>query len=62
MSAETLAQAKTGLSEITQQWTEATQASKDKLMDAVAKGPSVKVKAAEVLTLIKMPVPEAHKS
>jgi hypothetical protein len=59
MSAETLAQAKTGLSEITQQWTEATQASKDNLMDAVAKGTSVKVKAAEVLTLLKMPVPEA---
>lgn len=59
MSTETLAQAKTGLSQITQQWTEATQVSKDNLMDAVAKGTSVKVKAAEVLTLLKMPVPEA---
>jgi hypothetical protein len=62
MSAETLAQAKTGLSEIMQQWTEASQASQDNLMDAVAKGTSVKVKAAEVLTLLKMPVPEALKS
>ena len=61
MSAETLAQAKSGLSEITQQWTAATEASKDNLMDAVAKGSSVKVKAAEVLTLLKMPVPEALK-
>ena len=63
MSAETLAQAKAGLSEITQQWTDATEASKGgNLMDAVAKGSSVKVKAAEVLTLLKMPVPEALKS
>jgi hypothetical protein len=37
MSAETLAQAKAGLSEITQQWTAATEASKGgNLMDAVA--------------------------
>jgi len=63
MSAETLAQAKAGLSEITQQWTAATEASKGgNLMDAVAKASSVKVKAAEVLTLLKMPVPEALKS
>ena len=63
MSAETLAQAKAGLSEITQQWTAATEASKNgNLMDAVAKASSVKVKAAEVLTLLKMPVPEALKS
>jgi hypothetical protein len=63
MSAETLAQAKAGLSEITQQWTEATEASKGgNLMDAIAKASSVKVKAAEVLTLLKMPVPEALKS
>ena len=62
MSAETLAQAKAGLSEITQQWTAATEASKGgNLMDAVAKASSVKVKAAEVLTLLKMPVPEALK-
>jgi len=63
MSAETLAQAKAGLSEITQQWTAATEASKGgNLMDAVAKASSVKVKAAEVLTLLKMPVPEALKT
>jgi hypothetical protein len=63
MSAETLAQAKAGLSEITQQWTAATEASKGgNLMDAIAKASSVKVKAAEVLTLLKMPVPEALKS
>ena len=63
MSAETLAQAKAGLSEITQQWTAATEASKGgNLMDAVAKASSVKVKAAEVLTLLHMPVPEALKS
>jgi hypothetical protein len=63
MSAETLAQAKAGLNEITQQWTAATEASKGgNLTDAVAKASSVKVKAAEVLTLLKMPVPEALKS
>jgi hypothetical protein len=63
MSAETLAQAKAGLGEITQQWTAATEASKGgNLVDAVAKASSVKVKAAEVLTLLKMPVPEALKS
>jgi hypothetical protein len=63
MSSETLSQAKAGLNEITQQWTAATDASKGgNLMDAVAKASSVKVKAAEVLTLLKMPVPEALKS
>jgi hypothetical protein len=63
MSADTLAQAKAGLNEITQQWNAATEASKGgNLMDAVAKASSVKVKAAEVLTLLKMPVPEALKS
>jgi hypothetical protein len=62
MSTDTLAQAKAGLNEITQQWTAATEASKGgNLMDAVAKASSVKVKAAEVLTLLKMPVPEALK-
>jgi hypothetical protein len=62
MSADTLAQAKAGLNEITQQWTAATEASKGgNLTDALAKGSSVKVKAAEVLTLLKMPVPEALK-
>ena len=63
MSAETLAQAKAGLNEITQQWSAATEASKGgNLMDAVAKATALKVKAAEVLTLLKMPVPEALKS
>src|SRR4029434_9079930 len=63
MNAETLAQAKAGLNEITQQWTAATEASKGgNLMDAVAKASAGKVKAAEVLTLLKMPVPEALKS
>ena len=63
MSADTLSQAKAGLSEITQQWTAATEAAKGgNLMDAVAKASSVKVKAAEVLTLLKIPVPEALKS
>ena len=63
MNADTLAQAKAGLSEITQQWTAATEASKGgNLVDAMAKASSVKVKAAEVLTLLKMPVPEALKS
>ena len=62
MSADTLAQAKAGLGEITQQWTAATDASKGgNLMDAVSKANSAKVKAAEVLTLLKMPVPEALK-
>ena len=63
MSADTLSQAKAGLSEITQQWTAATEAAKGgNLMDALAKASSVKVKAAEVLTLLKMPVPEALKA
>ena len=59
MSADTLAQAKAGLGQITQQWTAATDASKGgNLMDAVSRANSAKVKAAEVLTLLKMPVPE----
>ncbi|HEY1236410.1 MAG TPA: hypothetical protein VGH22_23725 [Candidatus Binatia bacterium] len=63
MSKETLDQARTGLSEITQQWTAATEAAKGgNLADAAAKASSAKVKAAEVLTLLKMPVPEALKS
>jgi hypothetical protein len=62
MSSETLAQAKAGLTQITEQWNAATDASKGgNLADAVAKASSVKVKAAEVLTLLKMPVPEALK-
>jgi hypothetical protein len=63
MSSETLAQAKAGLNQITEQWNAATEASKGgNLADAVAKASSVKVKAAEVLTLLKMPVPEALKA
>jgi hypothetical protein len=63
MSSETLAQAKAGLNQITEQWNAATEASKGgNLADAVAKASSVKVKAAEVLTLLKMPVPEALKT
>jgi hypothetical protein len=62
MPSETLAQAKAGLNQITEQWNAATEASKGgNLADAVAQASSVKVKAAEVLTLLKMPVPEALK-
>jgi hypothetical protein len=62
ISSETLAQAKAGLNQITEQWNAATEASKDgNLADAISKASSVKVKAAEVLTLLKMPVPEALK-
>jgi major membrane immunogen (membrane-anchored lipoprotein) len=63
MTKEKLAEAKTGLAEITQQWTEATAASTGgNLMDAIAKATAVKRKAAEVLTALNMPVPEALKS
>jgi hypothetical protein len=63
MSAETLAQAKAGLNEITEQWTAATEASKSgNLTDALAKASAVKKKAAEVLTTLNMPVPEALRS
>jgi hypothetical protein len=63
MTAEKLAEAKTGLAEITKQWTEATAASTGgNLMDAIAKATAVKKKAAEVLTALNMPVPEALKS
>jgi hypothetical protein len=62
MPSETLAQTKAGLNQITEQWNAATEASKGgNLADAVAQASSVKVKAAEVLTLLKMPVPEALK-
>lgn len=60
MTADKLAAAKSGLGEITQQWTAATDAYKgDNLMDAIAKATSVKTKAAEVLTTLGMPVPDA---
>jgi hypothetical protein len=62
MTAEKLAEAKTGLAEITKEWTEATAASTSgNLADAVAKATAVKKKAAEVLTALNMPVPEALK-
>jgi hypothetical protein len=63
MTAEKLAEAKTGLAEITKQWTEATAASTGgNLTDAIAKATVAKQKAAEVLTALNMPVPEALKS
>src|SRR5262245_4233246 len=60
MTPDNLATAKAGLADITQQWTVATDASKNgNLADAVAKTASLKAKAVEVLTALKMPVPEA---
>ena len=62
MTADKLATAKSGLGEITQQWTAATEAYKGgNLADAITKGSAVKTKAAEVLTMLGMPVPEALK-
>ncbi len=62
MTAERLAKAKTGLAEITKHWTEATAAATaGNLTDAFAKGTAAKKKAAEVLTALNMPVPEALK-
>jgi hypothetical protein len=62
MTADKLASAKSGLGEITQQWTAANEAYKGgNLVDAMAKGASVKTKAAEVLTTLGMPVPDALK-
>ena len=63
MTADKLAAAKNGLAEITEQWTEASAASTGgNLMDAIAKATAVKKQAAEVLTVLNMPVPEALKS
>jgi hypothetical protein len=63
LTAEKFASAKSGLDEMTQQWTAATQsASGGNLMDAITKGTAVKTKAAEVLTTLGMPVPDALKS
>jgi hypothetical protein len=60
---QTLAAAKSGLGEITEQWTAATAAYKDgNLADAMAKGGSVKTKAAEVLTMLGMRVPDVLKT
>jgi hypothetical protein len=62
MTADKLATAKSGLGEITQQWTAAIEAYKGgDLMDAITKGTAVKTKAAEVLAVLGMPVPEALK-
>ena len=62
VTADKLATAKSGLGEITQQWTAATEAYKGgNLMDAITKGTAVKAKAAEVLTMLGMPVPESLK-
>jgi hypothetical protein len=63
ITAEKFAEAKAGLAEITKQWSEATAASTSgNLTDALAKATAVKKKAAEVLTALNMPVPEALKS
>jgi hypothetical protein len=62
MTADKLAAAKSGLGEITQQWTAANDAYEGgNLADAIAKGTVVKTKAAEVLTTLGMPVPDALK-
>ena len=63
LTAEKFASAKSGLDEMTQQWTAATEsANGGNLMDAITKGTAVKAKAADVLTALGMPVPEALKS
>jgi len=62
MTADKLAAAKSGLGEITQQWTAATEAYKGgDLAEAIAKGTGVKAKAAEVMTTLGMTVPDALK-
>jgi hypothetical protein len=62
MTPDKLAAAKSGLGELTQQWTAASEAySSGNLADAIAKGTAVKTKAAEVLTTLGMPVPDALK-
>jgi hypothetical protein len=63
LTAEKFASAKSGLDEMTQQWTAATEsANGGNLLDAITKGAAVKAKAADVLTALGMPVPEALKS
>jgi hypothetical protein len=60
MTADKLAAAKSGLGDMTEQWTAATAAfNGGNLPDAITKGTAVKTKAAEVLTTLGMPVPEA---
>ena len=45
-----------------EQWTAATEAHKGgNLLDAITKGSAVKTKAAELLTMLGMPVPDALK-
>jgi hypothetical protein len=62
ITAEKFSEAKAGLAQLTQQWTEATAASaSSNWAEAVAKGTAAKKKAAEVLTALNMPVPEALK-
>ena len=62
MTADKLASVKSGLGEMTAQWTAATEAYKGgNLTDAITKGSAVKTKAAELLTMLGMPVPDALK-
>jgi len=62
MTADKLATAKSSLGQITEQWTAATEAHKGgNLLDAITKGSAVKTKAAELLTMLGMPVPDALK-
>jgi hypothetical protein len=62
VSKEAFDGAKSGLSTLTQTWTEATEAFKGgNLVDALAKARAVKSKAAETMTALGMPVPDALK-
>jgi hypothetical protein len=62
MTADKLASAKSGLGVMTEQWTAATASFVGgNLPDAITKGTAVKTKAAEVLTTLGMPVPDALK-
>ena len=62
MTADKLGAAKAGLAELTQSWTAATEAFKaGNVPDALAKATAMKAKAAEVLGILGMPVPDALK-
>ena len=62
MTADQLQAAKSGLTELTQSWTAATEAFKaGNIPDAVAKATAMKPKAAQVLGMLGMPVPDALK-
>ena len=62
MTADKLGAAKAGLAELTQSWAAATEAFKaGNVPDAVARATAMKPKAAEVLGLLGMPVPDALK-